>query len=180
MTRLLAIAAILLCTSAHAHSASDAYLTLDFEPASDDATVIRGQWDIALRDLHFVTILDDDGDGAITWGEVKRHRAQIGAYAYRNLAATGDGRPCTIEPGRQLVSAHADGAYAALFFRIVCPGSPQRLTLDYRLFFAIDPTHRGIVVFRSRDGAATSLMSPDHARVEFALARSPAARSASH
>jgi hypothetical protein len=34
------------------------------------ASTVRGQWDIALRDLDFAIGLDTDADGEITWGEV--------------------------------------------------------------------------------------------------------------
>jgi hypothetical protein len=163
MKILVALTAALFCAIAHAHSASDAYLTLDLAPRGG---AIEGRWDIALRDLHFVLTLDDDGDGAITWGEMKRHHADIAAYAYRNLHASGDGQACAIEPAKQLVSARADGAYAALFFRIVCKGGARKVALDYRLFFDVDPTHRGIVVVRNGNATATSLVSPTNARVD--------------
>ena len=132
-------------------------------PARGNAgnTVVEAQWDIALRDLNFVLKLDDDGDGSITWGEVRKHQADIARYAYANLRASGDGAPCTVEPSRQLVTDHPDGAYAALFFRIVCKGAPRQLALDYRLFFAVDPSHRGILVFRAGGRTATSLASPE-------------------
>ena len=67
------------CERVQAHSASDAYLTL-----SDDGTVaegrrvIHGQWDVALRDLDFVLKLDDDGDGRLTWGEVRSEERRVG------------------------------------------------------------------------------------------------------
>ena len=164
MKRLAALALALCSAGVQAHSASDAFLTLDVGPRA-----IEARWDIALRDLHFVLTLDDDGDGAITWGEVARHRADIEAYAYRNLHASGDGRPCAIERGSQLVSTRPDGAYAALAFRIVCKGIPRRITLDYRLLFESDPTHRGIVVVRNGKSAGTSLMSPANARIELSM-----------
>ena len=161
MRLLAAMLATLCCTVAHAHSASDAYLTLDLK-----ASVVEAQWDIALRDLHFVLTLDDDGDGAITWGEVKRHRGDIETYAYRHLRASAGGQPCAIERGKQLVTSRADGAYASLSFRIVCKGSPGKVGLDYRLLFDVDPTHRGIVVVRNGAAMSTSVMSPTSARIE--------------
>ena len=154
----------LLASVAHAHSASDAYLTLDVAKRGS-ATVIEAQWDIALRDLHFVLGIDDDGDGALTWGEVERHREAIEAYAYGRLVASAGGTPCALERGKQLVSSRADGAYAALSFRIVCKG-PDKVALDYRLLFEMDPTHRGIVVVRGGKATSTSLMSPTSARIE--------------
>ena len=164
MKRVAAIALALHCAATHAHSASDAYLTLDVATRGT-ATVIDARWDIALRDLHFVLALDDDGDGNLTWGEVKRHRGQIESYAYGRLRASSDRQPCVIEPVRQQISSRADGAYAALFFRIVCDAS-GKVALDYGLFFDVDPTHRGIVVARSGKATATALMSPANARVE--------------
>ena len=176
MVRRISAAAIACMTSCIicAHSASDAYLTLTVEKRVPEAaaspdTVVHGQWDIALRDLNFVLGLDDNGDGRIVWRELRRHQNEIGSYAYRYIRATGDGEPCTIKPARQLVDYHADGAYAALFFDIVCKGAPMRLTFDYRMFFSIDPSHRGILVLHSGNNVATSVLSPDNEAVNFEL-----------
>ena len=157
------LGASLTSTTAGAHSASDAYLTLTEQPAiktvgagqqpgagqagQTGQTVVHAQWDIALRDLDFVLKLDDNGDGNIVWAELRKHQHQIAEYAYANLHASG----------------------ASLMFDLTCPGTPARLTLDYRLFFAIDPSHRAIVVFRGGDNVATAVLSPDKARIELPL-----------
>ena len=163
----------MMLNAASAHSTSDAYLTMETQPrpAGRDAgdTVIRGQWDIAVRDLHFVLRLDDDGDGNITWGELRKHMPDITRYAYPNLRVSGDGKPCAIIPARQAVSNHADGAYVALYFDVRCSGAPSRLKVDYRLLFAIDPSHRGILVLRSGANTATSLFAPENATIEVKL-----------
>ena len=168
-----ALCGAMLALCASAHSASDSYLTLDTQERAGTAgggdTVIRAQWDVALRDLHFVLRLDEDGDGNITWGELRRRQPELERYVYPALRASGDGKPCAIKPRRQAVSNHADGAYAAFFFDIVCAGAPRRLTLDYRLLFAIDPSHRGILLFRSGGTTATSLFAPEHATIEIKL-----------
>jgi hypothetical protein len=164
---MLASASLFIGNTGAAHSASDAYLTLTVDPASPNGkVVIHGQWDIALRDLDFVLRLDDDGDGRLTWGEVRRHQRAVDNYAYRYLAISGAGNPCTVTPGRQMVDEHADGVYAALFFDAVCPRSPARIELRYSLFFAIDPSHRGIVVMNRGHQLATALMSPKNERID--------------
>ena len=165
------VVALLLAVFAEAtaHSASDAYLTLTAAGSGGGTTRIAVQWDIALRDLHFVLNLDDDGDGNLTWGEVRKHEARIARYAHDNLRAFADGKPCAVSPARQSIATHADGAYAALEFTIVCNGAPRKVALDYGLLFAVDPSHRGIVVYRAGGAAATSLLSPDKPQVEFAL-----------
>ena len=166
---LVLVAALAGALPAFAHSASDAYLTLGEAQVVAGATVVEGRIDIALRDLHFVLGLDDDGDGKITWGEARRHEAQIARYAYDGLRVDADGSACRIEPLPMKIADRADGAYVALNFRISCGGAAAKLTLDYRLFFAVDPSHRGIAVFRTRGGAATALFAPDNTRVTLGL-----------
>jgi hypothetical protein len=153
---------------APAHSASDAYLTLTSDGSiSTGHSEVHGQWDIALRDLDFVLKLDDNGDGRVTWGEVRSHQAAIQDYAYRFLQV--DGGPdnkCSIKPRRQMIDDHADGAYAALFFDVICAHVAHKLTLRYALFFSIDPSHRGIFVMHKGADVATALLSPDNAKID--------------
>jgi hypothetical protein len=151
-----------------AHSASDAFLSLTSDgPTSIGHSEIHGQWDISLRDLDFVLSLDDDGDGRVTWGEVRNHQSAIEDFAYRHLQVDGGvGNSCSIRPRRQMIDDHADGAYAALFFDITCAHIAPNLTLHYSLFFNIDPSHRGIFVMHKGADIATALLSPDNARLD--------------
>ncbi len=155
-----------LASNAPAHSASDAYVTLDVVEASGGSTTVHVQWDIALRDLDFVMRLDDDGDGDITWKELRGHQDAIGRYALDRIAFRRGAKACSSRLTKQLVDDHADGAYAALFIDVVCPKAAAALTLDYRLFFAIDPSHRAIVVARNGDRTATALLSPEHPTID--------------
>ncbi len=70
-----------------AHKPSDSYLTL-----YADGRSLRGQWDIALRDLEYAVGLDADGDGAITWGELKAKQADIDERPRLELRAEGRSR----------------------------------------------------------------------------------------
>ena len=164
-----AVVCLAISNAVHAHSASDAYLTLTTGAAASGQVTLHGQWDIALRDLDFVLKLDDDGDGRVTWGEVRHHQAAVEHYAYKYLSLGGPGDACVIKPGRQMIDDHADGAYAALFFDAVCARAPQTLALRYTLFFAIDPSHRGIFVMHSGNNVATALLSPENTTVELTL-----------
>ena len=167
-SRLFALVLISLLQSpaVRAHSASDAYMNLIVRTTGAEI-VVQGQWDIALRDLDFVLRLDDDGDGRLTWGEVRHHQAAIERYAYSSLHFdAGPGNACVIKPGRQMIDEHADGAYAALFFEVSCARTPRTLSLDYRMFFPIDPSHRGILVVHDGADTATAVLSPGNARIE--------------
>ncbi|GAC1307568.1 MAG: hypothetical protein NVSMB10_13180 [Steroidobacteraceae bacterium] len=165
MTRWFVGPLLLLPATLQAHSASDAYLTLSLEPAVPG--LAHGQWDIALRDLDFVLQLDDNGDGQLTWGEIRHHQADIERYALPKLRFNGDaGAACAVKPLRQLVAAHADGAYATLFFDVQCPAKTTTIAMNYSLFFSIDPSHRGIFVMHAGANTATAVLSPDHPSIK--------------
>jgi hypothetical protein len=153
------VAMLLFPATAFAHKPSDSYLTL--RPAG---STVEGRWDIAVRDLDHALALDGNGDGAITWGEIRGHESAIAAYAIRHLALSADGRPCLSSPGPLATIEHSDGAYLVLPLSFACAAA-HALTVDYRLFFDRDPQHRGIVrlddggdrtiVLGPRDGART-------------------------
>jgi hypothetical protein len=161
----LAFALALASATALAHKPSDSYLTL-----TTGGGALRGQWDIALRDLEYAIGLDTDGDGAITWGELRAHHADIAAYALARLTLRGDGRPCRPEVRAHLVDQHSDGAYAVLRFDAPCAAAPQRtLEIGYSLFADLDPTHRGLVRVQHGTATASGVLGPDRPRLELAL-----------
>jgi hypothetical protein len=140
-----------------AHKPSDSYLVLEADGKS-----IAGQWDIALRDLEHAIGLDADGDGAITWGELKARHAAIAAYALARLTLRADNRDCDIEVKDHLVDTHSDGTYAVLRFDARCGTSTSdAIEVDYRLFFDLDPTHRGLLRWQSGTLTTTGVLSPE-------------------
>ena len=149
---------------AHAHKPSDSYLTLK---VGEDR--ITGQWDIALRDLDFAIGLDSNGDGDITWGEVRAKHAEIAAYALARLNVRGDEAPCAIVPGEQLIDKHTDGAYTVLTLRVDCPKPPSTLALTYRLFADLDPQHRGLLNLESHGQTRTAILGPQEPTQSFEL-----------
>jgi hypothetical protein len=150
----------------HAHSASDAYLTLSAD--AQHPGVLHGQWDIALRDLDFLLALDDNGDGKLSWGEVRQHLPAIERYAYGRLAFAGGDAACKLAPLRQQIDDHADGAYLVLFFEVTC--NRAEITMSYSLFFDVDPSHRGIFLLHSKSGTSTAVLSPQNSSVSLATA----------
>ena len=147
----------LMCGFAHAHKPSDSYLSIGAEGQE-----LRGQWDIALRDLEFAIGLDANGDGAITWGELRAKQAEVAAYAFARLKV----RECELKPGALLVDEHTDGAYAVLQFSGACGAAlPQRLEIEYSLFADLDPTHRGLLRARFGERTVTGVLGPDRPRL---------------
>ena len=160
MTRLLIIGlaalALLLASAASAHKPSDSYLSL----VIDEQRVV-GRWDIALRDLEHAIGLDRDGDGALTWGEVKARHGDIAAYALARLELSSAGAVCATAPTQHLIDGHSDGAYAVLRFVGDCPAAIDGLDISYSFLFDLDPMHRGLGQVQSGDLTQTSIFSPE-------------------
>lgn len=139
-------------TLALAHKPSDSYLTLQPGGAG-----LVGQWDIALRDLDHAIGLDADGDGAITWGEVKARHGDIAAYASARLVLQAGGRACRLSVGEQQIDEHTDGAYSVLPLAADCGGvASGEVSIGYTLFAELDPQHRGLL----RLGTRTAVLDP--------------------
>jgi hypothetical protein len=150
------LATALAALPAFAHKASDAYLTVE-----RNGQALTGQWDIALRDLDNALGLDANGDGDITWGEVRARHADIGAFALAALQASSGGARCTLSPTGHRIDNHTDGAYAVLAFSGACPQAGPTLALDYRLFEGIDPQHRGLLNFVENGTSHSVVFSAD-------------------
>ena len=165
MRRVLLLAFALCAGTALAHKPSDSYLAL-----RADGAVLEGQWDIALRDLEYAIGLDADGDGAITWGELRARRTEVAAYALARLALRADGGPCGIEARELLVDEHSDGAYVVLRLEARCAAAPQRtLDIGYSLFADLDPTHRGLVRVQYGTVTASGVLGPERPRLELTV-----------
>jgi hypothetical protein len=140
--------------AAHAHKPSDSYLTVRV-----DGSVIEGQWDIALRDLDLAVGLDADGDGALTWGEVRARHPQIAAHALGRLGIRNEGGDCSLWPTAHLVDEHTDGAYAVLRFSGACQGAAGSVSISYGLLFDLDAQHRGLLKLEAFGGVRSAVFS---------------------
>lgn len=164
-TWLFGVLLMLLATGAQAHKPSDSYLSLTLKGGQ-----LSGRWDIALRDLDFALGLDADGDGRITWGEVRSRHAAIAAYASARLTVQADGQPCSLTIGEQLVDEHTDGAYTVMPLAMACKSaSPHTLALDYRLFADLDPKHRGLLNLTLDGSTSTAILGPQAPTQQFQI-----------
>lgn len=168
MRAIFALLLALALPAAWAHKPSDSYLTIEIKAAT-----IEGRWDIALRDLDFALTLDADGNGELTWGEVRARHADIAAYAREHLRVTADDKPCTLDVGAQQIDEHTDGNYSVLPLTLTCEalsqGTPARVALTYTLFADLDPQHRGLLNLVARGASRTAVLGPQQATQSFEL-----------
>jgi hypothetical protein len=164
MRLILAIAMLLLSTPAWAHKPSDSLLSLTIQHDR-----LEGRWDIALRDLDDAIGMDADGNGAITWGEIRSKHDAIAAYALSRLTITSGETGCPAQATRQLIDNHTDGAYAVLLFTAYCPTAIDRLQADYRLLFDLDAQHKGLLRLTHGQETTTAIFSQESPTHQFTI-----------
>ncbi len=164
MILILAIAMLLLSVPAWAHKPSDSLLSLTIQHDR-----IEGRWDIALRDLDDAIGLDADGDGAITWGEVRSAHDNITAYALSRLTIASGEIPCSAQAPRHVIDHHTDGAYAVLLFTMTCPTAIETLQANYRLLFDLDAQHKGLLRLTYGQEVTTAIFSQESPIHQFTL-----------
>ena len=166
MIRVLLLGALALVLAmsprAGAHSASSSYLHVDVRGEALDV-----QWSIALRDLDYAIGLDSDGNGAITWGELRQRRAAVVAYAMARLSLRADGDLCSPGPVTMLADQLGDGGYAVLRFAAACGHVPANVAVRYGLMFDLDPMHRGLLNVTVAGVPHAAALSPDHPEQRF-------------
>ena len=136
------------------HKASDSYLIVDAKGLQ-----LTIQWDIALRDIDFAVGLDGNGDGEITWGELRARQAHLEAWALSSLSLARGGA-CALHLSSLQVDEHTDGGYAVLHAGGTCPASTGELELGYRLLFDLDNLHRGLLRITVDGATHTTVLSP--------------------
>jgi HupE / UreJ protein len=146
---------LLIAPAAWAHSSSNSYVGVDASGRTLDV-----QWSVALRDLDYAVGVDGNGDGVVTWGELRARAQAIEAYALPRLTFTADGAACQNGAVTHLADRLSDGAYDVMRFQAVCPATPHRLGVRYALLFDLDPQHRGLLRLTMDGGVHATALSP--------------------
>ena len=138
---------LLFALPAFAHKGSDAYWALR---ASGSA--VSGNIDVALRDLEVLVGLDADGNGSITWGEVKAKEAALRTALIGAMTITQGATPCPLELGAFRVIHHSDGMYLSVPTSTRCGAAITTLEVSYALLFDVDAQHRGLLSLSGQTG----------------------------
>ncbi|HVP29533.1 MAG TPA: HupE/UreJ family protein [Myxococcota bacterium] len=163
---LLVASAIGAAETAQAHAGSTAFLALVAQQAD-----VHGELTVALRDLDLLLGLDADGDGSISWGELRAREREISATAEAAIGLESAGARCPSQRSgaRLAVDARDDGVYAVVPLDFRCAAPPSRLDLRYELLFDLDSLHRGLLRLDAGGTSHTAVFSPEARRQVFAL-----------
>lgn len=148
-----------------AHKPSDSYLSIGIKNNQ-----LSGRWDIALRDLDFAVGLDNNDDGAITWGELRTKTSEINHYVFSRLQFGVSDKACSLLPKEMKVDGHTDGKYAVLLFDSDCEvTNSNEIAIGYRLFANLDPQHRGLLHLTHNNTNLAAVLVPSQPSRTFNL-----------
>ena len=125
--------------------------------------------DINLRDIDLVFDLDQNKDGAVSWGETLAKTAEIKAWLEQGIQLSTTTQKCSLAQMNIKASEHADGTYLSVEWTLACAGATQEgqtgLTLRYGLMFDQDNLHRALVKIDLPDAQSSAILSPDRPEV---------------
>jgi HupE / UreJ protein len=145
-------ALLLAAPLARAHISSNGFLTLRVDRAQ-----VSGALELAIRDGELSVGLDHDGDGKVTWGELRAGQSALETYVFAHLRLSG-AESCAMKLGAVQVNERVDGNYLWLPISASCGGVLKRLTIDYRILDSQDPSHRGLLTLSANGATQTAVL----------------------
>ena len=144
---------LLAAPAVRAHIASNGFLSLRVERSQ-----VAGALELAIRDGELAVGLDRDGDGKVTWGELKSGQTALQAYVLGHLRLAGADGACRMQFDAVKVNDRVDGRYLWLPFTADCGRAFKRLSIDYSVLAAEDPSHRGLLTLSAGGAAQTAVL----------------------
>jgi hypothetical protein len=114
--------------------------------------------ELAIRDGELAVGLDHNSDGKVTWGELRSSQTALQSYVLGHLRLGGDAGQCRVGFSLVQVNERTDGSYLWLPFTADCGVRLERLSIDYRILDAEDPSHRGLLTLTANGTAQTAVL----------------------
>ncbi len=132
---------------------------------------VTGAVELAVRDLDAAVGLDLDGDGRITWGEVRGRETEIADRMVRAVSVGAPDAPCALEPAPLATGVRGGETTIVAPFTGTCPAIGDRIRVGYDLMFDVDAQHRALVQVSSGDETRSLVMTPEDRVAEIAFDR---------
>ncbi len=122
---------------------------------------LKVEIDLALRDLALTMPLDLNRDNKITWGELSSQETALRRLIIGGVSLAAPAGHCTLEPQGLGIRIYDGVTYASMAFTSRCTAVPG-LTVDYRLIFNQDPSHRVLLAWRNSANVQTDILKASH------------------
>jgi hypothetical protein len=142
------------CVEAHSQS-------YGFLRATVQDNHVSGQVELAVRDLDLAYALDADGNGNITWGELRKRESELASLVLRKISIGPADAPCDLAPGAIAIDSRGGESYAIFPFTGACALPGGQVRVGYDLMFGLDAQHRGLVDLGRGSVGRSTVMTPE-------------------
>jgi hypothetical protein len=150
--------------SAHAHVASNGFLTVTVTGGE-----LAGSVELAVRDIELAVGVDSDRDGRVTWGELRAAQQQVTRYVKDHVAIAAHDNACRLSFQDIQVNDRVDGNYAWLPFSAHCPVAARELQIRYTMMAGFDPSHRGLLTLTAGEVTQSGVLGGTTAQTIFTV-----------
>jgi hypothetical protein len=157
-------AALAWTSLAQAHVASNGFLTIKLRGPD-----IAGTMELAVRDAELAVGVDANGDGRVTWAELRAAEPQLRRYLSDHITLSAQNKGCVVTFQGIQVNEHVDGVYAWLPFTSRCGSAVKDLNIRYTVMESLDPSHRGLLTVSAGAVTQTGVLGGDTPQVTLAV-----------
>lgn len=150
--------------AASAHIASNSFISARVTGAD-----VTGAVQLAVRDAELAVGVDTNGDGKVTWGELRRQAPQLARYLEDHFAFIVNDKPCELDFQSIQVNDRIDGNYAWLPFIAHCAAPISELVIHYTVMEYIDPSHRGLLSLTAGNVTQTGVLGGRTVQAAFSI-----------
>jgi hypothetical protein len=122
---------------------------------------VSGQLELAVRDLDLAYALDANGDGKVTWGELRQRESEIASLVLDKISIGSATTPCVIAPRPVAIDTRGGENYAIFSFAGTCEVLRGQVRVTYDLVFNSDAQHRGLVDITRGTSSYSTVMTPE-------------------
>ena len=152
---------------AWSHSSSTTFI----EVSESEERLLTVRLDIPLRDIALRVDFDRNGDGAVTWSEVKAQKPIVIPWVKDGFRFQRQGQLCALtdDDSNWAIASYGEEVYLSVVSQINCPNATTAGPLDlrYSLLFDQDALHRGLVKASLGGTSHSAILSPDRPDYRF-------------
>jgi HupE / UreJ protein len=149
---------------AFAHSPASSHIDVAVSAAEVDLT-----FDLALADVAQLILLDENGNGDVTWSELLAAEFALQDKIRAATRLRRGSSDCVLQavPNATALVNYSSVPHISLNFQGRCDSADDVYTLAHELMFPLDPGHRVLVRLQSANGGSLAVLTAADSQLQF-------------
>ena len=138
----------------HADLLKENFITFDLNGSAPKAVV-----DFESDNLEKFMKLDDNGNGIVSWQEIRAHQKEIEKFVLSHVQIRVDGKMCGKKITGFEVYRRVHQSYIKLYLTLSCALPYEAIDLKYDLFFDVDKDQKAFVKIKDNNSSKPVILS---------------------